>query len=200
MRQVQNHKQNLLENHYWENLHLEIKKDLNNGKFSISNTVRINLNSINVKYCSIFTIVHEMISPDDIVLIEKSHFNARFNLNSLDSRVFIIKLNNGNKITLEVFIDVNSCETGEIVEKNTNIDEKSFLDYEFITKMPCYELATNELDVATEIISNKLTDYFRSLWTVMIVSNADYSNTMLSIKTDYTKIHISNYAFILIFI
>ena len=132
-----------------------------------------------------------MVSSDNTILIKKSDFNSRFDMNSLDSRIFIMKLNNGNKITLEVFIDVNSCDQGKIVGKNTNINEKNFADYDFIIRMPCYELATNELNVATEIISSKLKDYFRSLWTVMIVSNADSTNTQLSIKTDYKKIHLS---------
>jgi len=200
---AKNYKQKLIENEIWHFLHDEIKKNLNNENqksFYISNIVDIikdNLNLKSVKYCSIFTIIHELNTTDEekASLFGKSHLNSRYNLNSLDSRVLIIKLNNNDKITMEIFIDVNSCEQGQIIKENTNIDAENFVDYEFITKMPCFELATNELDVATELISSKLIDFFRNLWTVMIVTNADSTNTNLSIKTDFKKIHLSKFIF-----
>ena len=91
---------------------------------------------------------------------------------------------------LEIFIDLNSCEQGRIVNSNTNINT-NYKGYSFLSTMPCFELSINEPDVATEIISSTLTNYFKNLWTVLIVNRADETFTQLNLKSTEDIIHIS---------
>ena len=64
----------------WQFLCDAIKIESNNQKsISMSSIVKIvqnNLNLKKVKYCSIFSIVHQLISDDKSLLIEKSNLNS----------------------------------------------------------------------------------------------------------------------------
>ena len=174
-----NYKENLLNSQKWNALYksLEgVKADRN----LIIESIKSELTKQKIKFCSIFSI--EKLNKSD-------NYHSRSDMFSLDSRIFKFESSSSMQI-LEIFIDLNSCEQGRIVNSNTNINT-NYKGYSFLSTMPCFELSINEPDVATEIISSTLTNYFKNLWTVLIVNRADETFTQLNLKSTEDIIHIS---------
>jgi hypothetical protein len=174
-----NYKEKLLNSQQWNELFKSLEGVKANRKLLIEST-KSELTKQKIKFCSIFSI--EKLNKSD-------NYYSRSDMISLDSRIFKFQSSSSVQI-LEIFVDLNSCEQGKIVNSNTNI-KTNHKGYSFLTAMPCYELSNNEPDVATEIISSSLTNYFKSLWTVLIVNRADETFTQLNLKSTDDIIHIS---------
>ncbi|CAF1043040.1 unnamed protein product [Brachionus calyciflorus] len=141
------------------------------------------LHEAKIPFCSTYSIVHQ-ITLSDQQAFENLNFASRYSMPSIESRLFVFSLK--SNITLEIFVDVGSCQQVEIVKKNTNIDQK-YDGYSFLLQMVSIEMAINEPQIAGEIISTQLTKYFRNLWTVSILENANFEKIAIDVKSDDTS-------------
>ena len=174
-----NYKENLLNSQQWNGLYKSLEGVKANRNL-ITETIKSELSKKKINFCSIFSI--EKLNKSD-------NYYSRSDMVSLDSRIIKFESSSSMEI-LEIFIDLNSCEQGKIVNSNTNI-KTNYKGYSFLTTMPCFELSNNEPDVATEIISSALKNYYKNLWTVLIINRADETFTQLNLKFADDRIHIS---------
>ena len=173
------YKENLLNSQQWNGIFKSLEGVKADRKL-ITESIKNELKQMKIKFCSIFSI--EKLNKSD-------NYYSRSDMVSLDSRIFKFESSSSIHI-LETFIDLNSCEQGIIVKSNTNIN-KNNNGYSFLTTMPCFEMSVNEPDVATEIISSNLANFYKKLWTVLIVNRADETLTQLNLKSTDERIHIS---------
>ena len=170
----------------------EVNEDLYDNKVNITKLATDAVNSVldqaNLTFCSSFSIVHQIIIKNK-VLFDYSKLASRFNMPSLDSRIFVIELGSQSNATIEMFIDVGACHQGKIVNANTNVNS-TFSGYKYLLQMPTTELAINGLETASDIISAQLTKFYRSLWSVTIFDSLLNLTNNITVGSNHAKLHL----------